>query len=445
MGTTHQFIEANREFIANVTPLCEDLITLTKGMNDKTIFNGARALLRFSEEFKSYNTLVDGGDYEDVSFKDEFESCFNSMMRQQNKSKRLTLEWTIEEEYVPFTPERFVMKGCYPCWKLLSTILIDNAVKYAPSNTSIIINLHETEHRKTIEISNIGPLLNPNEAEAIFMLGENYRGINAKQSGVTGQGLGLKLAKLIIMCHGWRDASIYAKSEPSGGFSLNGIPYGAFTVSFSIKNENSSHSPSGLMSTVTDNLNEFLSHEFVRINPLLSKHAVEILEDSFGGRKEYISVSNSLKKRTFKLYEAIMNHLYKCEVLWNNTSVSIRARDEMRSCPKRFSKQVFESISRRWEVNDHSIQIREKGYFSISPMYSSLYLFFFLLSKHIIKTEYKGDIQLLADRGGMQLFPPDGESFVVPNDDDKQLMDVILEENNLSIVYNTKHFDIERL
>lgn len=445
MSNHTSFIEENKKFLDAVLPLCKGLLALTQSLKDKTIYKGAESILRFSEEFDKYNALVTEGDYEDVDFKSEIVSCFNSMNRQRGKQKRLNLKWAIEGEEVSIDAVSIIIHDCLPSWKLLSTILIDNAVKYAPNNTDILINIHQTEHRKTVEISNLGPCVNPNETEAILMLSDSYRGINARSSGISGQGLGLKLAKLIIMSHQWRDATINAKSNSISQFRYNGIPYGMFTIAVSIKNEASIEKNSMLILNIAEKLNEFISHEFVRINPLLSKHVMEILEDSFGSKGEYVSISDDLRRNSFSLYEAIMNHLFQCEVLWNNTSIEKRAKYEISGTPKRFSKQLLDAITRRWAIMNHTIDIQESGFFSVLPMFSSLYLFFFLLSKHITNNDFNGFILLRGTQRNLEILPPDGNIFLIPTIEDKTVMDVILRENGLKISYLSSKIEIERL
>lgn len=443
MANCTSFIDENKKFTKAIIPLCEELLTQAKDLRDRTIYKGAESILRFSEEFDKYNSLVAAGDFENIDFKNEIVSCFNSMNRQRDKQKRLNLKWTSEGNDVPINGVSLVIQDCLPSWKLLSTILIDNAVKYAPDNTDILINIHQTEHRKTVDITNFGPVVYPNETEAILMLSDNYRGHNAKASGIMGQGLGLKLAKLIIMSHQWRDATINAKCNPTG-ISYNGIPYGKFTISVSIKNEASIEQKNALVLNVAEKLNEFISHEFIRINPLLSQHVMEILEDSFGTKREYSSIAESLRRNTYSLYEAIMDHLFQCEILWNNTSIEKRATYEMNGTPKKFSKQLLDAVTRRWTMENHTIKIRESGYFSVLPMSSSLYLFFYLLSRHITRSDYTGSVLLRGSRYNLELLPPEGERFIIPSDEEQKVMDVILKENALKITYSYTVFEIER-
>lgn len=433
-NTNSIFIDINREFVKEITPLCVKIIEIAKLLKNKTIFKGVVSLLKFSEEFEKYNSLIEGGDLEDVNFKEDIESCFNSMNRQLNKHKKINLIWQVEGKVIPISSELFVMKKCYPSWRLLSTILIDNAVKYSTNETDITINLHQTEYRKTIDITNIGPLLNTNEEEAIFTLNENYRGVNARKSGVEGQGLGLKLAKLIILSHQWRGATIYAKCTPIENVKLGGLPLGKFTVSFSIKNEGDATSNNGVMTNIPNKLNEFLSHEFIRINPLLSKQVVEVLDDSCNNKEEN---SQTLKEKIYCLYSAIMTHIKKCELIWNNASTYIRVSEEMRDGAKRFDNQLRDTMNRYlWFTDNSKVVVCKEGKSSFRPMHISLHLFFFIFTQCLFLSKFEGTISIIANQQEIQILPPEGDFFDDFPDNEKKILDVILQENNLQMRYN---------
>lgn len=75
-------------------------------------------------------------------------------------------------------------------------ILLDNAVKYSPSDSKVTISISESDGLIIIFIGSIGPEINESEEEKIFEKG--YRSKNAMDSGVKGTGLGLHLAKSLL-------------------------------------------------------------------------------------------------------------------------------------------------------------------------------------------------------------------------------------------------------
>lgn len=80
--------------------------------------------------------------------------------------------------------------------ELVPYIIIDNAIKYSPLNTTININVIDKYRETEISISSYGPKIENNEKFDIFSRG--VRGINAMDSAKAGSGIGLTLAKKII-------------------------------------------------------------------------------------------------------------------------------------------------------------------------------------------------------------------------------------------------------
>ena len=80
--------------------------------------------------------------------------------------------------------------------------LIDNAVKYAPSDTKIEIGLSQGEDRALLTVSSFGPKIARDEQEAIF--DPFVRGVAAREMRVEGAGFGLAAAQVIAIAHGTR-------------------------------------------------------------------------------------------------------------------------------------------------------------------------------------------------------------------------------------------------
>lgn len=95
----------------------------------------------------------------------------------------------------------------------LVKVLIDNAIKYSPKDSSIRISIskHDDTHVK-FEITNTGPGIQPDKIPQIF--DRFYRADTSRTNGnKTGYGLGLALAKNIAELH---NGSLVASSEPGG-------------------------------------------------------------------------------------------------------------------------------------------------------------------------------------------------------------------------------------
>jgi two-component system sensor histidine kinase KdpD len=89
--------------------------------------------------------------------------------------------------------------------------LIDNAIKYSPVGSKIGISASESNGFIKITVSDEGPGIAHNESEAIFE--RYYRGY-AAQDSVPGTGMGLSIARDIIVAHGGR---IWAENGPEKG------------------------------------------------------------------------------------------------------------------------------------------------------------------------------------------------------------------------------------
>lgn len=77
--------------------------------------------------------------------------------------------------------------------------LIENAVKYSPEETKVLISSEEADGFVIVQVADQGPGIPPEELPHIFM--KFFRSRNAKASAVKGSGLGLYLAKYFIELH----------------------------------------------------------------------------------------------------------------------------------------------------------------------------------------------------------------------------------------------------
>lgn len=77
--------------------------------------------------------------------------------------------------------------------------LVENAIKYSPENTSILVTSEERDGWISVQVSDQGPGIPRDEVPHIFM--KFYRSRNAKGSTIKGSGLGLYLAKYFVELH----------------------------------------------------------------------------------------------------------------------------------------------------------------------------------------------------------------------------------------------------
>ncbi|MBN1953021.1 MAG: HAMP domain-containing histidine kinase [Bacteroidales bacterium] len=94
--------------------------------------------------------------------------------------------------------------------------IIENAVKYSPANSSVLISSRMEENVLHISVSDKGPGIKPEDQEKIFEL---FYTIRAHAGNERSSGMGLTFCKLVMEAH---NGHIAVESKPEGGatFSL---------------------------------------------------------------------------------------------------------------------------------------------------------------------------------------------------------------------------------
>ena len=84
--------------------------------------------------------------------------------------------------------------------KQVMRILCDNAVKYTPKGGTITIGVQRRPGGCTLSLSDTGPGIAPEELPKIFE--RFYRSDSARKAESGGHGLGLSIARIIVVAHG---------------------------------------------------------------------------------------------------------------------------------------------------------------------------------------------------------------------------------------------------
>lgn len=91
--------------------------------------------------------------------------------------------------------------------------LIENAIKYSPAGTLILISAVRDDESISVEVADQGPGLPPGTEERVF---DKFYQVVPEHAGA-GAGLGLAICRTIVDAHG---GSIRAASRPDGGASF---------------------------------------------------------------------------------------------------------------------------------------------------------------------------------------------------------------------------------
>ena len=92
--------------------------------------------------------------------------------------------------------------------------LVDNAVKYSPSETAIEISAERLNGRIKVDVKDAGMGIPKDDLVRVF--DKFYRAVNPRQ--ITGTGLGLSICKGIVEVHG---GEILAKNNPDKGVTVS--------------------------------------------------------------------------------------------------------------------------------------------------------------------------------------------------------------------------------
>lgn len=120
------------------------------------------------------------------------------------KSKNISIKAELEP--------MFSLKMDVDLMRQVFSNLIENAIKYSPENSSILITSEEQEGRVVIQVADQGMGIPEDELPHVFQ--KFYRSKNAKSTPIKGSGLGLYLAKYFVELH---KGSIAVDSQPGVG------------------------------------------------------------------------------------------------------------------------------------------------------------------------------------------------------------------------------------
>lgn len=183
-----QLVKSSFEEIVNLQGLAEKMMQLTQ-----------------QQKLKGHLVL------EEVSFLEVVEGALNKVIPLA-KQKHITINNEVDD---------YILKGEKQSLTELFVILLDNAIKYSPKGSEVLLASSNIDHHTQIEVTDKGMGIDDKDLSRIF---ERFWRADKSRSKVDGFGLGLSIAKEIAESH---RGTISVESNPGEGTT--------FTLRFPIK------------------------------------------------------------------------------------------------------------------------------------------------------------------------------------------------------------------
>jgi signal transduction histidine kinase len=98
-------------------------------------------------------------------------------------------------------------------FELVPYSIIDNAVKYAPDRSDVIVAVEDKEKEIVVSVASLGPLIESFEQQMIF--DEGYRGAHAMAIHPAGTGIGLHTTRELLKKHFGGNISVIQDTSPT--------------------------------------------------------------------------------------------------------------------------------------------------------------------------------------------------------------------------------------
>ncbi len=185
-----------------------DNVTLSHQQRDAvdTIKHSSDDLLKFINAILSYGKIESEGVQLNLVSKD-INALLTDVIKKHEflaKVKRIQIICELEPLF-PIQVDSDLMRQIF-------SNLIENAIKYSPEDTKILVSSEESNNKIVIQVADQGPGIPVDELQSIFM--KFFRSKNVKSSSVKGSGLGLYLAKYFTELHHGR---IFVESSHGNG------------------------------------------------------------------------------------------------------------------------------------------------------------------------------------------------------------------------------------
>lgn len=171
-----------------------------------TIKHSSDDLLKFINAILNYGRIESQGVQLNLQSKD-INTLLQEVIRKHEflaKVKRIQIVSELEPLF-PVPVDSDLMKQVF-------SNLVENAIKYSPEDTKILVSSEETSTKVVIQVADQGPGIPADELQNIFM--KFFRSKNVKSTQIKGSGLGLYLAKYFTELH---EGRIFVESSHGNG------------------------------------------------------------------------------------------------------------------------------------------------------------------------------------------------------------------------------------
>lgn len=219
-----QTVSTLREFIADAahelhTPLTALQANIELARDEKNVSARTRYLARAHEQSQRLEALVqsllDLSRIEAAESKSSFAPVdLGQLVREVGEQFASRAEQADRSFTMSLPDEMVSMQGNETQLRQVVTNLLENALKFTPTNGWISLNLEHSSNQATLTVSDSGIGIPPEDLPHLFE--RFHRGRNASE--YPGNGLGLAIVKAIVNAH---NGSMAVQSQPEQGTSIS--------------------------------------------------------------------------------------------------------------------------------------------------------------------------------------------------------------------------------
>ncbi|MHC1652256.1 hypothetical protein ACODUL_03025 [Stenotrophomonas maltophilia] len=223
----NRIVKANSEMLTRQLRIEEDGPLQLSVDNARNVRNHAIAILETAQMLSARLDLIDLETNPD-SFTSEQRISLGVFAKFDKARKMLRTKGREKRVEVEFSGQSFNKSDLYPVFDIVPFLLLENAIKYSPKESKVVVTFSERPQFIDVLIESLGPLVKGDERSKLTE--KNFRGECAKALGIPGTGFGLHFAKFVCDLN-----QIDLEISPSASsYSVNGVPHAPFKVTLRV-------------------------------------------------------------------------------------------------------------------------------------------------------------------------------------------------------------------